>query len=149
MYSKILILAFVFANILGVITSNIVPVDDSNFQSLVKNSNDVYILKVYSDKCGSCKDFDKTWNAVVKKFGNQFKYGTINIEKKEGMKLAEKLKALNEGVPALIIVKENSNELFGVDGMDLNEVSSKINSLTSELQIIDGKKLKSSVKTDV
>ena len=48
-----------------------------------------------------------------------------------------------------MVIKENSNELFGVDGMDSKSVLDKITSLTSELQVVSGKMKRTTVKTDV
>lgn len=145
-----LLVVFFFCFLLLGITycGKLKSIDESNFDRVVKNSEDVYILKIYSDKCGSCIDFQKSWEEAQKNL-HKFQLGEINIETPNGMKLAQKLNALNEGVPALMIIKENSNELFGVDGMDSKSVLDKITSLTSELQVVSGKMKKTTIKTDV
>lgn len=149
MKSHLLVIFFFNFLLLGIThCGKLKNIDESNFDRVVKNSEDVYILKIFSDKCGSCIDFQKSWDEAQKNL-HQFQLGEINIETPKGMKLAQKLNALNEGVPALMIFKENSNELFGVDGMDSKTVLNKITSLTSELQVVSGKMKKTTVKTDV
>jgi hypothetical protein len=48
--------------------------------------------------CGSCQEFAPVWETLTRKL-KSIKSGKINIDTSEGMKLAQKLGVLDEGIP--------------------------------------------------
>jgi len=42
-----------------------VAITTDNFDTLVKGSNDVWAIEIFSEMCGSCKEFKPVWKEVV------------------------------------------------------------------------------------
>jgi hypothetical protein len=93
--------------------------DAGAFQETVVNDDRVWLVEFYSPMCGSCSEFAPTWNKIETAMksiatGTQLiacvelsrlvMYfilftGKINIDDQAGMKLADSLGVLEEGLP--------------------------------------------------
>ncbi len=132
----ILILCNIFlsfqANVKGV-----VEIDVSNFDSTVVKSEFVWIIKLYSEMCGSCQEFQPTWEQFAQKNVNKYKLGQVNIDKKPGMDLANILNGLREGIPAIVIFDKaftkNHNLIF-TEGATLDSLTRDVNKVTDGLK---------------
>mmetsp|Transcript_33697 Transcript_33697/g.34987 ORF Transcript_33697/g.34987 Transcript_33697/m.34987 type:complete len:156 (-) Transcript_33697:101-568(-) len=134
-------------------SDKVADIHSNNFGDTVVKNPEVYVVKLFSSMCGSCQDFQPTWNTLVPELSKKYKLGQVNIDKSEGMSLANKLNGLREGIPALMIfndqVAENYQILF-VDGMSKEEVSSSIDKLTNNNSVNgEGLKLKKDQKADM
>lgn len=109
-------------------------------------SNEVNILKFYSNKCESCIEFNKTWEILKEKLIHSFNVGIINIDMKEGMELAQKLGILNKvGIPSIVIFTSKNNEdffPFNVEDLSNEIILNKINKSVKYNQNINGKFIK-------
>lgn len=76
-------------------------VDD--FETEVIDSNYIYLVKFFSSMCGSCKEFEPVWNTVVESVAKKVKTGKVNVDKKDGLKIAEKLEVMEDGIPSLVL----------------------------------------------
>lgn len=86
-------------------------ISENNFESIVQNSEYVWVIKIASKFCGSCEDFSPIFNSVTMKLTN-LKYGIVYVDNTEGYNLASKLDVLNSGLPAVLIFKNNGEQSF-------------------------------------
>lgn len=116
-------------------------------------SNEVNLLKFYSNKCESCIEFNKTWGTLKEKLINSFNVGIINIDMKEGMELAQKLGILNKvGIPSIVIFTSKNNEdffSFNVQDLSMEDILNKINKSVMNNENINGKFIKGINKHDL
>ena len=82
------------------------------FESLVIKDSKVWLLEFYSGMCGSCKEFAPVWNKLENTLQSSISLGKINIDDKKGLKIAEWLGALDEGIPHLRLFLD-SGDSFG------------------------------------
>merc|ERR1711976_340705 len=76
----------------------------SNVKKL-ESSEHAYAVEFFSSMCGSCKEFSPTWKKFVEKNKKSIKFAAANIDTKEGMKFAQKMGALEEGIPNVKVFK--------------------------------------------
>lgn len=81
-----------------------------NFKSVVANDGHVWLLEFYSPQCGSCKDFEPVWRELAKGL-KRIKLGRVNIDDKNGLKLAEDLDVLSRSIPAIYAVIETTSNV--------------------------------------
>ena len=60
------------------------------FDSVVVDSKEVYLVEFYSGMCGSCKEFSPIWNEVAASLQGKIETEKINIDDKAGMEVAKK-----------------------------------------------------------
>ena len=86
----------------------VIYLNEDNFESNVYSSNEMWLIEIYSEKCESCASFESIWKQLINKV-DYLSLGRINIDEPKGMKVATKLNALENGIPALklIISKED------------------------------------------
>eukprot|EP00467_Chlorarachnion_reptans_P021043 CAMPEP_0114505710 /NCGR_PEP_ID=MMETSP0109-20121206/11006_1 /TAXON_ID=29199 /ORGANISM="Chlorarachnion reptans, Strain CCCM449" /LENGTH=151 /DNA_ID=CAMNT_0001684183 /DNA_START=41 /DNA_END=496 /DNA_ORIENTATION=+ len=73
-----------------------------NFQEVVMDSEDVWMLEFYSEMCGSCLEFAPTWEKIKESdVGRKLRTAKVNIDHAEGIKLAVDLGVLDGGLPAI------------------------------------------------
>ena len=90
--------------------------DPNTFTSTVLNDNKVWMVEFYSSMCGGCQEFASTWDRITQTF-NEKSYdgsilsGKINIDKKDGMKLAEQLGVLEDGVPHVKLFRKKDDHI--------------------------------------
>jgi thiol-disulfide isomerase/thioredoxin len=92
------ITTFIYANDLNPLT----------FDTEVLNSDKVWVVEFYSGMCGSCKEFSPVFQQL-KSSMNNLHFGEINIDKTDGMKVAERVGALEEGIPNVRIFHQTSD----------------------------------------
>lgn len=76
-----------------------VVINKGNFQAKVLNSDTVWMLEYYSPRCGTCQDLEPIWKKVADKLKDRVMIGSVDIETKEGMALAEEQGIFDEGIP--------------------------------------------------
>ena len=119
-----------------------------NLESAIKDEN-AYVIKFYSEMCGSCKEFAPTFDDYAKKVNKKLNVGIVNIDNKTGMEQATKVGAMDGGIPAVYLIisktKKGIIPIFDGDG-DLPTALSmlkKTRTLVEGLNINDyGKYLK-------
>mmetsp|Transcript_6303 Transcript_6303/g.12806 ORF Transcript_6303/g.12806 Transcript_6303/m.12806 type:complete len:153 (+) Transcript_6303:141-599(+) len=78
-----------------------VPIDAGNFKSQVADSDSVWILEFYSPRCGTCAEMMPIYESVSQKLKSLANFGGVNIDEKDGMKLAQDLDVFSEGIPQI------------------------------------------------
>ncbi len=111
---KLFVICFLFYTSLEV---SVTKIDVNNFEELVRNTNDIWLLEFYSERCGTCQEFEPTWKKVVPKI-NGVKIGRINIDKKEGLKLAQNVGVLDNGIPNIQLMKGKTQDITIMRGID-------------------------------
>ena len=93
-------------------TTDITYLDEDNFDKEI-NSSKIWLIEVYSEKCESCQSFESTWKQLIKDI-DYLKIGRINVDEMKGIKVANKLNALENGIPAvkLIFSKDNIEDIM-------------------------------------
>ena len=94
-----------FLNIIILISSitnnlNLVKLDIENYENEVNLSKEIWLIEYYSEKCSTCKEFSSIWEKLVKNI-NYIKIGRVNIDEPNGVNLASKLNALDNGIPCI------------------------------------------------
>ena len=92
--------------LIPIICQNIINLDEDNYDNEIEASKDFWVIEFYSEKCESCRKFDSMWKILVKKI-DYLKIGRINIDEPKGMALANKLNALENGIPAIKLIYKN------------------------------------------
>ena len=111
---KLFVICFLFYTSLEV---SVTKIDVNNFEELVRNTNDIWLLEFYSERCGTSQEFEPTWKKVVPKI-NGVKIGRINIDKKEGLKLAQNVGVLDNGIPNIQLMKGKTQDITIMRGID-------------------------------
>lgn len=147
---KIILIAI---TLVSLVMSTVHEIDVSNYESVINGSNNVFIVKFYSEFCGSCVEFNPAWKSAIKTLEKTFDIGQVNIDKKPGMELAKKLNILNSaGIPSIAVFgNKNINNVksFNAEGMSSNSVVSEIGKLTNRHILVSNKKIKASEKEDI
>lgn len=63
---------------LEMIPSSTTELTRENFDTLVRNSGDIWVVQVYSDDDPACQDFAKKWEDAADEFKDYAKFGRIN-----------------------------------------------------------------------
>ena len=101
-----------FILIICALSTDITYLDEDNFDKEI-NSSKIWLIEVYSEKCESCQSFESTWNQLIKDI-DYLKIGRINVDEMKGINVANKLNALENGIPAikLIFSKDNIEDIM-------------------------------------
>ena len=101
-----------FILIICALSTDITYLDEDNFDKEI-NSSKIWLVEVYSEKCESCQSFELTWNQLIQDI-DFLKIGRINVDEIKGINLANKLNALENGIPAvkLIFSKDNIEDIM-------------------------------------
>lgn len=89
----------------------LLALDLAGFQSTVLADERVWLVEFYSTMCGSCKEFSGIWGQIETHFSN-IATMKISIDSADGLKIAEVMGALEEGIPSvqLYMKRSTSNE---------------------------------------
>ena len=147
------IISLFFGTLVNVSKSQKIKEININNFNYELESDEVNLLKFYSNKCESCLEFNKTWDIIKEKLKISFNVGIINIDIKEGMDVANKLGILNKvGIPSIIIFSsKNSLDFFSLNVQDLSidEILKEINKSIQNNNIINGVFIKTINKYDL
>ena len=77
----------------------------SNFDVVLRDRR-VWIVDVYSGMCGSCKAFSPMWEEFASTL-DDVRIGRVNIDTDDGLKLADSLGVLEQGVPHVCLFHED------------------------------------------
>lgn len=91
--------------------------DPLTFQQEVIEDDAAWVIEFYSPMCGSCKEFTPIWNSLTKKI-KSIKTGKINIDNKDGLKIAEKLGVLDEGIPNVQLMAQKGSSVSIMKGLN-------------------------------
>ena len=69
-------------------------------------------MEYYSKMCGSCKEFEPTWNQLATSLENEYKIARVSIDSKPGMQLAKQQGVLKRGIPAVQIVAGSHSDIL-------------------------------------
>ena len=102
-----------FILFVSILNSNVTNLDEDNFDKIIGSSKESWLIEIFSERCESCKSFEPKWTQLVKKI-DYLNIGRINIDEPKGMNLANKLNALENGIPAvkLIISKDDIHNIM-------------------------------------
>jgi protein disulfide-isomerase A6 len=116
-------LAFLIClSLLSFVNLTAINLDTDNYNQEVSNSGDVWLIEYFSKRCGTCQEFEPIWKNVVSKLEN-IKIGRVDIDEIKGMKLAQKLNILEEGIPnvKMIFKGKQTTIMTGMDDKLKNE----------------------------
>ena len=102
-----------FILFVSILNSNVTNLDEDNFDKIIGSSKESWLIEIFSERCESCRSFKSKWTQLVKKI-DYLNIGRINIDEPKGMNLANKLNALENGIPAvkLIISKDDIHNIM-------------------------------------
>ena len=103
--------------IIPILSSDIINLNEDNFDKEVYKSNEIWIVEIYSEKCESCKSFEPKWNQLIKKI-NYLNIGRINVDEKKGINVANKLNALDNGIPSIKLIISQSETFDIMTGIE-------------------------------
>ena len=117
--------------------------DPTNFASTVLDDDRVWLVEFYSSMCGGCQEFASTWGKIEtfysKASDGVIATGKINIDKKEGLKVAEELGVLDDGVPHVRLFTKKGDRTGSVvvksdSAFDFKKITGKINKMSHGLK---------------
>ena len=114
MIKKIVFILAVIPIILGV---SVTKLNVQNYDNMVNKSKDIWLIEFYSERCGTCQEFEPIWKTVIPKIKN-IKIGRVNIDDEQGLKLAEQMEMLEEGIPRVILSYGNKQIITIMKGTD-------------------------------
>lgn len=82
-------------------------------------SNHVYLVEFYSPMCGSCEEFKPVWNQLESSVKDIVGTAKVSIDTKHGMKIANNLKILDGGIPAVVLFNESGGKYDALMAGDL------------------------------
>lgn len=97
------------------------PLTDDNFDSVVNNSQKLFIVDFNASWCMPCKKLEKYLYELLEEMPDVFEIGSVDIDAETETKKRFKI----EGVPVLMFTK-NGNVLKRTDGIVSKEELSKI-----------------------
>jgi thiol-disulfide isomerase/thioredoxin len=105
----------VFCLLQAVVGSAKPDLDPTTFKEAVLGDSRVWMVEFYSTMCGGCQEFASTWERIEQAFDNDsnggaIASGKISIDSKEGLKLAEELGVLEDGVPHVRVFKQKDDQ---------------------------------------
>lgn len=82
-----------------------------NFKQKVEDTRDTWMLEFHSGLCGACQQFTPIFDEFARSLKEKVHVhiGKVNIDEEPGLKLAEKLNALDFGVPTIRIFSNQDN----------------------------------------
>ncbi len=89
-----------FILFVSILNSNVTNLDEDNFDKIIGSSKESWLIEIFSERCESCRSFEPKWTQLVKKI-DYLNIGRINIDEPKGMNLANKLNALENGIPCV------------------------------------------------
>ncbi len=111
-----------------------VELSADNYEEQVLASPEVWVVEYYSSRCGSCVQFEKTWDEVTSTL-KKVKVGRVNIENKGGMELAERFGVLDSGIPNVRVVHGKSGQQKEImNGEQVADAISLKNTLTGTIK---------------
>jgi len=126
--------------LLGFINT-IEKVDDTNFDNLVINDTNVWVIEIGSIMCDSCQEFAPKFKSVSHKM-NKFKFGFVKIDDPEGLKLAKKYpNVFTNGLPYVIVYDSfgsSFKEIVKGNVASEEELEHKLNMISQGLEINNG-----------
>ena len=144
---------FLLTALIYLCSSHELPVvKKSNFDKLVKSSNEVWILKIVHPQCGSCQEFNPIFHRLTHSNPN-FKYGITYIDDNDGLELANSLgSVMDSGLPGVIMFTNTDGSFVqlvsgSVDSED--KVTKKIKANIKGLQLKNGFYVKIGAKSDL
>jgi thiol-disulfide isomerase/thioredoxin len=78
---------------------HITAVDATNFDSVVVQSLEAWVLEFMSPRCGTCQELSPLYADLAARNSKRLHFGSVDIDTEEGMALAQRLDVLAEGVP--------------------------------------------------
>ena len=78
-------------------------------RSTIVNDEKVWLIEFYSPMCGSCKEFSPIWTDIESSLRNKINTAKINIDDKDGLKIAQDVGALDEGIPHIRLFHKESD----------------------------------------
>ena len=95
---------------LVIISSQYINIDIENFDKEIFSSKEISLIEFYSERCSTCQEFSPIWDNLMQKLPH-IKIGRVNIDHQKGMNLAQRLNALNNGIPCIkIFYGQDKNE---------------------------------------
>ncbi|GBE60787.1 domain containing protein [Babesia ovata] len=85
-----------------VISSSTTELTHENYDELVRNSNDVWVIQVYSDDLYECHQFSKHWEEAANSLGHFANFGRISMLLNP--KAAKKLRVKLQLLPAVLMM---------------------------------------------
>jgi len=141
-----MLMALVGLALLSALPSTLVhgkDLDPTKFASTVLDDDHVWIVEFYSSMCGGCQEFASTWDRIEKLYSKSsngvIAAGKINIDNKDGLKVAEELGVLDDGVPHVRMFskkgdKKGSIVLKSDAALDYVKITDKINKMSRGLK---------------
>ena len=98
---SVLLLALVCSTVAAPAGEAVRVIDTSNFDNLVVQSLETWVLEYYSPRCGTCAELAPLYAELARRHGERLHFGGVDIDTDAGMALAQRLDVLSEGVPSI------------------------------------------------
>jgi thioredoxin-like negative regulator of GroEL len=98
---SLLLLALVSSSVAAAPSGDVRVIDADNFDSLVVQSLETWVVEYYSPRCGTCAELAPLYAELARRHGARLHFGGVDIDTDAGMALAQRLDVLSEGVPSI------------------------------------------------
>eukprot|EP00298_Acanthocystis_sp_HF-20_P005292 c15512_g1_i1.p1 GENE.c15512_g1_i1~~c15512_g1_i1.p1 ORF type:complete len:143 (+),score=38.92 c15512_g1_i1:22-450(+) len=114
------------------LSNAVTTVGSKNFEELVVQDSRVWMIEFYSSMCGSCKEFAGTWKKLSTQYEKSVMIGHVDIDKKDGKKLAMDLGVLEEGIPNVKLF--NANRPITIMASEIEQFKTLTSKIDSNLK---------------
>eukprot|EP00941_MAST-03F_sp_MAST-3F-sp1_P003990 g3990.t1 len=123
-------LFFFFLFFISAFAGDFTKIDGDNYKDIVLKSDEVWIVKFGSERCGSCAAFEPTFHEFVAKLDGSMKVGYVNIDEPKGIELARDMEVLGNGIPGVYLINSKEEDehtlLMGQPTKTANELYSTL-----------------------
>lgn len=123
-------------------TDDVVELTSSNFNTLVKNSNDVWLVEFYAPWCGHCKNLAPEYKKLAKAMKGIVKIGAVDMTVHQSIGSPYNIK----GFPTIKLFGLNKSSPKDYNGQ--RTANDMMNYLFSELRVIANSRLSGNTNTN-
>eukprot|EP01135_Chromosphaera_perkinsii_P005491 Nk52_evm40s352 gene=Nk52_evmTU40s352 len=101
------------------------------FEKYVLESNDPWVVEISSAHCGSCQEFEPIWKKLAAETNLNsplLQFGHVSVDGNDGIQIAQKIGALEEGLPNVKMFAKEIAESSDYDGEFHNIVLGEVKS---------------------